>query len=71
MTKTLIDVDDAALDAAMRILGTRTKRETINRALARVLEEHARREAIVMDFELAESGVYARALERSEDDGFR
>lgn len=34
MSKTLIDVDDAMLAFAQRQLGTATKRDTINRALA-------------------------------------
>ncbi|WP_030222718.1 type II toxin-antitoxin system VapB family antitoxin [Streptomyces bikiniensis] len=33
MSKTLIDIDEAALAFAQRQLGTRTKRDTINRAL--------------------------------------
>lgn len=36
MTRTLIDVDDDALAGAARELGTTTKVETINRALADV-----------------------------------
>ena len=36
MTRTIIDIDDSALAAAMRELGTRTKVETVNRALADV-----------------------------------
>ncbi|BCJ63750.1 type II toxin-antitoxin system VapB family antitoxin [Polymorphospora rubra] len=34
MTRTVIDLDDATLALAQRQLGTKTKRETINRALA-------------------------------------
>jgi Arc/MetJ family transcription regulator len=33
MSKTLVDVDDEMLAFAQRQLGTRTKRDTINRAL--------------------------------------
>jgi Arc/MetJ family transcription regulator len=36
MARTLIDIDDAALEGAKRVLGTRTKVETVNRALAEV-----------------------------------
>ena len=35
MTKRLIDVDDAALDAARAELGTRTIKDTVNEALRR------------------------------------
>ncbi|MEP6481496.1 MAG: type II toxin-antitoxin system VapB family antitoxin [Rhodoglobus sp.] len=36
MTRTLIDVDDAALAAAAKELGTTTKVDTVNRALAEI-----------------------------------
>lgn len=42
MTRTIIDIDDSALAAAMRELGTRTKVETVNRALADVGERAQR-----------------------------
>ncbi len=43
MTKTLIDIDDRQLERAQRSLGTSTKRETVNRALAQVIALAARR----------------------------
>jgi Arc/MetJ family transcription regulator len=43
MTRTLIDIDDEALAAAAKQLGTKTKVETVNRALAEVA---ARRERL-------------------------
>jgi Arc/MetJ family transcription regulator len=36
MTRTLIDIDDASLAAAAHVLGTRTKVDTVNRALAEI-----------------------------------
>lgn len=36
MTKMLIDIDDAALEAAQQAYGTTTKKETVNRALSEV-----------------------------------
>ena len=36
MTRTLVDIDDAALAAAAAELGTTTKVETVNRALAEI-----------------------------------
>jgi Arc/MetJ family transcription regulator len=42
MNRTLIDVDDDALAGAARELGTTTKVETINRALAEVATRGAR-----------------------------
>lgn len=41
MTRTMIDIDDEALVAAQKILGTSTKRETVNTALRRVAAETA------------------------------
>lgn len=38
MTKRLIDVDDAALDAARSHLGTRTIKDTVNEALRMAAE---------------------------------
>lgn len=42
MTRTLIDIDDAALAAAAAELGTTTKVETVNRALAEIAARRAR-----------------------------
>ena len=43
MTKTLIDIDEVALDRAKRALGTTTKKETVNQALAAVAALAGRR----------------------------
>lgn len=43
MTKTLIDTDDARLAEAARVLGTKTKKDTVNAALAEVIALAARR----------------------------
>ncbi len=43
MTKTLIDIDDHQLALAQRCLGTTTKRDTVNKALAEVIAVDARR----------------------------
>lgn len=42
MTRTLVDVDDDALAGAAKELGTTTKVDTINRALAEVATRAAR-----------------------------
>jgi Arc/MetJ family transcription regulator len=44
MTRTVIDLDDAKLDAAARELGTKTKVDTVNAALAFVAERRRRAE---------------------------
>lgn len=38
MTKMLIDIDDATLDAAAEALGTATKKDTVNTALREVVD---------------------------------
>ena len=43
MTKTLIDIDDVALEVARRALRTITKKDTVNEALAAVAALSARR----------------------------
>ncbi|MEV4417218.1 type II toxin-antitoxin system VapB family antitoxin [Catellatospora sp. NPDC049609] len=44
MSRTVIDIDDEKLDAAARELGTRTKVETVNAALAFVADRRRRSE---------------------------
>ena len=43
MTKTLIDIDDEQLAAAQQALGTTTKKDTVNAALAQAVSLAARR----------------------------
>ncbi len=42
MARTVIDVDDESLAAAAKVLGTSTKVETVNRALAEIAARKAR-----------------------------
>jgi Arc/MetJ family transcription regulator len=44
MSRTLIDTNDEALDRAAQLLGTTTKKDTVNAALAQVIALNARRE---------------------------
>ena len=46
MAKTTLDVDDAKVEAAKQVLGTRTLRETVDRALDSVLAADTRRRTI-------------------------
>jgi Arc/MetJ family transcription regulator len=55
MGKTLINVDDDLLAQAQLILGTTTKKDTVNAALREVV----RREAAVEFLRLAAGGVFA------------
>ncbi|MFV9673254.1 MAG: type II toxin-antitoxin system VapB family antitoxin [Acidimicrobiia bacterium] len=43
MVKRLVDIDDAALDRARRVLGTGTMKDTVNRALQEVIDLDRRR----------------------------
>lgn len=47
--RTIIDIDDALLDAAQSELGTATKKDTVNEALRYVAERNARSRAILDD----------------------
>jgi len=53
--KTLVDIDEGLLAQAQEALGTSTKKETINRALAEAVAAVARRREI----ERLDAGVYA------------
>ena len=46
MSKTTLEVDDAKVEMAKGILGTKTLRETVDRALDTVLVQAARRSTI-------------------------
>ncbi len=47
MAKTLVDIDDNLLEAARDVLGTSTKKDTVNAALREVLAAQERRRASV------------------------
>ncbi len=44
MTRTLIDTNDELLERAQAVLGTGTKKDTVNAALAQVVALNARRQ---------------------------
>lgn len=46
MSMTAVDIDDTALEQARTILGTRTKKETINAALREVVRRRAAAELV-------------------------
>ncbi|MEI7029481.1 type II toxin-antitoxin system VapB family antitoxin [Streptomyces pratensis] len=46
MSRTVIDLDDEALEAAAEELGTTTKRDTINTALREIVERNRRLRAL-------------------------
>ncbi|MFF8099326.1 type II toxin-antitoxin system VapB family antitoxin [Streptomyces sp. NPDC016640] len=57
MSRTVIDLDDEALEAAARELGTATKRETVNTALREVTARYRRLRALGEARELAAEGA--------------
>lgn len=44
MSRTVVDIDRVALEAARRELGTTTVKDTVNEALRRVAEERQRKQ---------------------------
>ncbi|PRX64963.1 VapB protein of antitoxin of type II toxin-antitoxin system [Nonomuraea fuscirosea] len=46
MAKTLIDLDEEALAEAARVLGTSTKKDTVNAALREIVDRRSRAEAV-------------------------
>ncbi|MCO5993991.1 type II toxin-antitoxin system VapB family antitoxin [Actinoallomurus rhizosphaericola] len=58
MTKILVDVDDDALAAAAEVLGTRTKRDTVNTAL---------RDTVAILRNAREVGVPCHPAERQDE----
>jgi Arc/MetJ family transcription regulator len=54
MSKTLVDIDDELLMRAQQILGAKTKKEAVNRALGEIVRRAAAKEFV----HLARSGVF-------------
>ncbi len=63
MAKTMVDLDEDALRAAQAVLGTTTKKDTINRALGEVVAVAQRSEAVAAEIERGRSGFYRRLLD--------
>ncbi|GHC89315.1 hypothetical protein GCM10007079_35170 [Nocardiopsis terrae] len=64
MSKVLIDIDDEALARASEILGTKTKKDTVNTALQETVRRLDRAAALAEMRELvAEGGVDTEILE--------
>ncbi|MET7431281.1 type II toxin-antitoxin system VapB family antitoxin [Streptomyces flaveolus] len=57
MSRTVIDLDDEALEAAAKELGTSTKRDTINTALREVTARYRRLRALGEVRELVAEGA--------------
>jgi Arc/MetJ family transcription regulator len=57
MSRTVIDLDDEALEAAAKELGTSTKRDTVNAALREVTARYRRLRALQESRELVAQGA--------------
>ncbi|MGX1810198.1 type II toxin-antitoxin system VapB family antitoxin [Nocardia sp. NPDC055321] len=64
MSKLLIDVDDEALAEAQRLLGTATKKDTVNAALIEVARRIKRAKALAELAEMGERGDFDILLEK-------
>jgi Arc/MetJ family transcription regulator len=65
MTKILIDVDDDALAEAAELLGTRTKKDTVNTALRETARQLRRAKALARLAELGEAGAFDELLDKT------
>nr|BEK65884.1 hypothetical protein KPHV_31110 [Kitasatospora purpeofusca] len=63
MSKTVIDIDDGALALAAEVLGTTTKKDTVNAALIEIGARRRRELALKELVRLAEDGAFDRTLE--------
>ncbi|WP_063035374.1 type II toxin-antitoxin system VapB family antitoxin [Nocardia grenadensis] len=64
MSKLLIEVDDEALAEAQRLLGTGTKKDTVNAALIEVSRRLKRVQALNALGEMAERGDFDILLDK-------
>jgi Arc/MetJ family transcription regulator len=65
MTKVLVDIDDEALAEASALLGTKTKKDTINVALREIAQRLRRARALARLAEMGESGDFDELLDKS------
>jgi Arc/MetJ family transcription regulator len=63
MAKTLVDIDQDALEQVAALLETKTKKDTVNGALYKILDDHRRVEALERMIERGRRGVYAEILD--------
>ena len=69
MTKTPVEIDDEALAAAAKVLGTRTKKDTVNAALREVSQRLLRLRALEQLGEMADQGRFDKFL--GDKDAYR
>lgn len=64
MTKVLVDIDDDVLAEASVLLGTKTKKDTVNTALREVVQRLRRANALARLTEMGEAGVFDELLDK-------
>ncbi len=65
MTKMLIDIDDDTLEDAARLLGTKTKKDTVNTALHETVARLRRASALAELAARAEAGDFDELLHKA------
>jgi Arc/MetJ family transcription regulator len=65
MTKMLIDIDDDALTEASELLGTKTKKDTVNTALRETAQQLRRAKALARLAELGDAGAFDELLDKT------
>jgi Arc/MetJ family transcription regulator len=65
VTKVLIDVDDDVLAEASALLGTKTKKDTVNTALREIVQRLRRANALARLTEMGESGAFDELLDKT------
>ncbi|MEV1240954.1 type II toxin-antitoxin system VapB family antitoxin [Nonomuraea sp. NPDC052129] len=67
MTKTLIDLDDEALAEAAKLLGTSSKKDTVNAALREIVDRRRRAAAVARMREMVAQGeIDFSAIDKSD-----
>ncbi len=64
MPKVLIDIDEDALTEAAALLGTTTKKDTVNRALRETAQRLRRANALARLAQLGEAGAFDELLDK-------
>jgi Arc/MetJ family transcription regulator len=65
MTKMLIDIDEEAPEAAAELLGTTTKKDTVNASLRETAQRLRRAQALAKLAERGEAGGFDELLDKS------
>jgi Arc/MetJ family transcription regulator len=65
VTKVLIDIDDEALAEAAELLGTRTKKDTVNAALRETAQRLRRAAAFTRLVELGDDGRFDELMDKA------